>query len=370
MRTFGWTNPILIDEAGTIIAGHGRLAAAVQLGLAEVPTIRLEGLDDQQRRALTLADNKLAMNAGWDEKLLVAELKGLGDLQGLVGFSQDELMRLLGGHEGLTDPDEVPPVPAEPVTRPGDLWLLGPHRLLCGDCTVADDVATALGGVAPHLMVTDPPYGVSYDATWRGKAGIATLGKPRTGLVEHDDRADWREAWALFPGSIAYVWHGGLMAGVVADSLTACDFTLRSQIIWNKTVMAMGRGDYHWKHEPCWYAVRGGGTWAGDRTQTTIWDIASPLHIMSGSKETKTPHPTQKPAECMKRPIENNSSVGQAVYDPFLGSGTTLIAAEMTGRICHALEISPAYCDVAVTRWENFTGKKAERRPAQNADAA
>ncbi len=233
------------------------------------------------------------------------------------------------------------------------------HRITCGDSTDAAIVTLALGGHKPHLMVTDPPYGVEYDATWRGKAGHATMGKNRTGIVHHDDRADWREAWALFPGSIAYVWHGGLMAGVVAESLTSCGFVLRSQIIWNKTVMAMGRGDYHWKHEPCWYAVKGTGVWEGDRKQTTVWDFASPLHIMGGSKETKTAHPTQKPVECMKRPIENNSSPGDWVYDPFSGSGTTIIAAEMAGRRCAAIELHPQYVDLAVRRWQTFTGKTA-----------
>jgi DNA modification methylase len=363
MRTFGWTNPILIDEAGNIIAGHGRLAAAIHLGLAEVPVIRLEGLTDQQRRALTLADNKLAVNAGWDEKLLVAELQGLGDLQGLVGFSEDELMRLLGGHDGLTDPDEAPPVPAEPVTRPGDLWLLGPHRLVCGDATCAADVAAALGGVVPHLMVTDPPYGVNYDPVWRMRAGL-TGPTNKMGLVVNDDRADWQEAWKLFPGDVAYVWSApGPLQIVSHSSLLSAGFEVRQQIIWAKDRFALGRGHYHYQHEPCWYAVRGTGHWAGDRKQTTLWNI--PARDDSGHG-----HGTQKPVECMKRPIENNSSVGQAVYDPFLGSGTTLIAAEMMGRVCHGIEIDPGYVDCAVTRWENFTGKKAERRPAQNADAA
>jgi DNA modification methylase len=361
IRAFGWTNPILADETGGVIAGHGRLAAAVQLGLAEVPVVRLEGLADQQRRALVLADNKLAMNAGWDEKLLVAELQGLGDLQGVVGFSADELMRLLGGHDGLTDPDEVPPVPDEPVTRPGDVWLLGPHRLVCGDATCAADVAAALAGVAPHLMVTDPPYGVEYDADWRNHAirsdGSAIAGRA-IGPVTNDDRLDWREAYALFPGDVAYVWHADRHASAVQASVEAAGFDIRCQVIWAKGRFAIGRGDYHWQHEPCWYAVRKGktGHWSGDRSQSTLWEISH--------SKSETGHSTQKPVECMRRPIENNSSVGQAVYDPFLGSGTTLIAAEMMGRVCHGLEIDPGYCDVAVTRWENFTGRKAERRPA------
>ena len=363
IREFGFTNPILIDEQGGIIAGHGRLQGARKLGLTQVPTITLHGLTDAQKRAYVIADNKLALNAGWDMEMLTSEIQGLGedgfDL-GLIGFSDDELAALLADKtEGLTDPDDVPEAPADPVSVLGDVWLLGRHRIVCGDSTDADVVASCLNGVVPHLMVTDPPYGVEYDATWRGKAGHANLGKNRTGLVDNDDRADWREAWALFPGSIAYVWHGGLMSGLVAESLTSCGFGLRSQIIWNKTVMAMGRGDYHWKHEPCWYAVKGTGAWAGDRKQTTVWDFASPLHIMSGSKEVKTPHPTQKPVECMKRPIENNSSAGQAVYEPFSGSGTTIIAGEMTGRSIHAIELSPAYVDVAITRWQQFTGLEA-----------
>ncbi len=235
----------------------------------------------------------------------------------------------------------------------------GGHRLLCGDSTVATDVERVLGGVEPHLMVTDPPYGVGYDAMWRGRAGHATMGKNRTGHVFNDDRADWRDVWALFPGSIVYCWHGALTARLVAESLESCDFVIRSQIIWNKTTMTMGRGDSHWKHEPCWYAVKGTGNWQGDRKQTTVWDIASPIHIMSGSKEVKTEHPTQKPVECMRRPIENNSSPGQAIYEPFTGSGTTIVAAEQTGRSCLCLEISPAYVDVSVKRWQDFTGQTA-----------
>ena len=321
------------------------------------------GWSDAQKRAYILADNQLALNAGWDMDLLKVELSDLDDMEfdvDLIGFDGDFLANLLNeATEGLTDPDEVPEMPDDPVTVEGDVWVMGNHRIVCGDSTSADVVAKLLGSVKPHLMVTDPPYGVEYDATWRGKAGHANLGKNRTGVVAHDDRADWREAWELFPGSVVYVWHGGLMAGVVADSLTACGFELRSQIIWNKTVMAMGRGDYHWKHEPCWYAVKDRGDWKGDRKQTTVWDFASPLHIMSGSKEDKTPHPTQKPVECMKRPIENNSSPGQAVYEPFSGSGTTIIAGEMTGRHVYAVELNPAYVDVAVRRWQDFTGQDA-----------
>jgi DNA modification methylase len=231
--------------------------------------------------------------------------------------------------------------------------VLGRHRIVCGDATEQRVVDAVLAGVRPHLMVTDPPYGVNYDPAWRNRAGISDT--QRTGLVENDHRADWREAWALFPGDVAYVWHGALHATTVAESLTACGFEIRAQIVWAKERLVIGRGHYHWQHEPCWYAVRGGATghWAGDRKQTTLWNIAS------GAQDTTTTHSTQKPVECMRRPIENNSSPGQAIYEPFSGSGTTIIAAEMSGRACHAVELSPAYVDVAVLRWQAFTGHLA-----------
>ena len=177
----------------------------------------------------------------------------------------------------------------------------------------------------------------------------------RTGTVMNDDRADWRQAWALFPGEVAYVWHGALHATIVADSLVACGFAIRSQIIWTKERLVLSRGHYHWQHEPCWYAVKNGGTgrWSGDRTQTTVWPIAS------SGQDAETIHGTQKPVECMRRPMLNNSSTGQAVYEPFMGSGTMLIAAETSARICLGLELDPAYVDVAVTRWQQLTGETA-----------
>jgi DNA modification methylase len=377
IRQFGWTNPVLVDEEGRVIAGHGRLAAAKLLGAGDVPTITIAGLTEAQRRALVLADNKLALNAGWDEALLASELQALRaedfDIA-LVGFGQDELARLLPNAGGLTDPDDAPPLPAVAVSRLGDVWILGRHRLVCGDSTDPATVALALNGAVPHLMVTDPPYGVSYDPAWRQAAGVGSAGAA-TGKVLNDDRADWREAWALFPGSVAYVWHGGLHAGAVAESLASCKFGIRAQIVWVKTRPALSRGHYHWQHEPALYGVREGtdddgwrfvpehevatyavgkgetASWHGGRKQSTVWFIE---HLKSD-----TGHGTQKPVECMRRPIENNSSVGQAVYEPFSGSGTTLIAAEMTGRACHALELSPGYVDVGVKRWQAFIGKQA-----------
>ena len=384
IEEFGFTNPVLAC-GDDIEAGHGR-ALAVQsiyrdgrlvhrppgnagptIPPGTIPVIDCTGWSEAQKLAYIVADNQSTLMGGVDDKKLasiIIETRELGIDPTLLGFSTTEIKIIearAAVEAGKTDPDEVPEPPKVAVTKPGDIWLIGNHRLICGDATKPEDVAVLLGKVKPHLMVTDPPYGVNYDATWRERAGVATMGKPRTGKVAGDDRSDWGEAWALFPGDAAYVWHGALHSGSVEASLLASGFDLRSQIVWAKTVMVMGRGDYHWQHEPCWYAVRKGSTghWQGDRTKTTLWTLASPIHIMSGSKEDKTEHPTQKPVECMRRPIENNSSPGQAVYEPFAGSGTTVIAAEMTGRICLAIELSPNYCDVIVERWEKYTGKKA-----------
>lgn len=367
IREFGWTNPVLVDGEGGIVAGHGRVLAARKLKMAEVPTIEISHLTPAQRRAYVIADNKLAENAGWDTDLLKLELGALND-EGfdlsLMGFDLDELEKLLApeGTDGLTDPDDVPEAPVNPVAVAGDVWLLGRHRLVCGDSTSADDVAKALGSVKPHLMVTDPPYGVEYDPRWRLEAGVNKPHQKRAeGKVLNDDKADWREAWALFPGDVAYVWHGALHAKTVIDSMEACDFVVRSQIIWAKTSLVMGQGDYHWQHEPCLYAVRksGKGHWAGDRKQSTVWQIANMHRTQGNVDDGKTSHGTQKPVECMQRPIENNSSPGQAIYEPFSGSGTTIIACERTGRSCHAVELNPAYVDVAIKRWQDFTGQQA-----------
>jgi DNA modification methylase len=360
IKEFGWTNPVLVDGESGIIAGHGRVLAARQLGVDPVPCIELAGLSEAQRRAYILADNKLALNAGWDEALLrveLADLRGMAFDLSLIGFGEAEQAAILNKTEGLTDPDDAPAAPEHPVSELGDLWLLGRHRLLCGDSTVATDVERVLGAVEPHLMVTDPPYGVEYDPDWRNRAERASTGRPigarATSRVENDGQSDWREAWALFPGEVTYVWHADPHASVVQASIEAAGFEIRCQIVWAKPRFVISRGHYHWQHEPCWYAVRKGkaGHWSGDRSQTTLWQIT---HLKS-----ETGHGTQKPVECMRRPIENNSSPGQAVYEPFSGSGTTIIAAEMTARSCHAIELSPAYVDVAVKRWQDFTGKQA-----------
>lgn len=356
MREFGWTNPVLVDGAGGIVAGHGRVLAARSLGLTECPVIVLAHLTEAQRRAYVIADNKLALNSGWDDGLLALELGALKSLDfdlGLTGFDDGELRALLPPADGQPDPDEAPEPPAVPVSRPGDLWLCGEHRLLCGDATSAEDVARLLGDARPHLMVTDPPYGVEYDPAWRNHA-FRSDGSPSdgraVGVVLNDDRADWSAAWSLFAGDVVYVWHGGRHASTVQASLEAAGFAVRSQIIWAKSRFVISRGHYHGQHEPCWYAVRKGkpGRWHGDRSQTTLWQIA---HVKS-----ETGHSTQKPVECMRRPIVNNSARGDVVYDPFLGSGTTMIAAQIEGRRLYGLELSPVYVDVAVRRWQTFAG--------------
>ena len=374
IREFGFVSPILVGPDGGIIAGEGRLRAARTQGMREVPVIVLDHLSDCQCRALAIADNQLALNAGWDEALLREQLAALKDEDfnlDLLGFDDQELARQLADQEaaGLTDEDEIPDVPAAPATRPGDLWLLGPrkgrsqHRVLCGDATASGDATRLLGGQPlPLIMVTDPPYGVDLEPEWREEAGL----NPRTrqgGKVANDDRIDWSEAWALFPGAVAYVWHAGIHAAEVALGLQSCGFQIRSQIVWVKQHFAISRGAYHWRHEPCWYAVRRGqtGHWRGDRTQSTVWEVSN-LNPFGGERAAEneaTGHGTQKPVEIMRRPILNHIRPGEACYDPFLGSGSTLIAAESTGRICYAMEIDPKYVDVAVLRWQRFSGRDA-----------
>jgi DNA modification methylase len=364
LREFGWQQPIVVDKEFVVIAGHTRLAAAKSLGMDHVPVLVASDLSPEQVKAFRITDNRVGEEAEWNFDLLKLELEELrlGEFDlSLIGFDTAELAGIMLATEGESDPETVPDAPVVPVTRRGDVWLLGRHRFVCGDSTNADDVAKALKGVKPHLMVTDPPYGVEYDPDWRNKAarnspgmGNRHIGAGAVGIVHNDDRADWTEAYDLFPGDVAYVWHADRHASAVQSSLEASKFEIRCQLIWAKQQFAIGRGDYHWKHEPCWYAVRKGrnGHWNGDRKQTTVWEIDKP-------QKSETGHSTQKPIECMRRPIENNSKPGDAVYEPFSGSGTTIIAAEMTGRVCHALELSPEYCDVAVKRWQEFTKKKA-----------
>jgi DNA modification methylase len=365
IREFGFCNPVLVDKDNGIIAGHGRVMAAQQMGLKKVPCIRLGHLTDNQRRAYILADNRLAeIGGGWDVEMAKLEIADI-DWGGLEYTSIDDYdwggIEMMGADDDEDEPDRSD-VDAEPQvdkadelrekwgTKTGQLWELGEHRLLCGDSTNADDVARALDGAKPLLMVTDPPYGVEYDPGWRADAGV-NKNKGKMGKVENDDKADWREAWALFDGDALYVYHAGAFSKTVQESIEVCGFEIRAQIIWAKDRMALSRGDYHWKHEPCWYAVRKGrpGHRNDDRTQTTLWEIVAREDLGHG-------HSTQKPIECMARPIRNHDS--EYVYEPFSGSGTTIIACEQLGRKCRAIEISPAYVAVAIQRWADATGKK------------
>ncbi|MCE5283289.1 MAG: site-specific DNA-methyltransferase, partial [Deltaproteobacteria bacterium] len=248
-----------------------------------------------------------------------------------------------GGGAGIEE-DEPPAPPAKAISKTGDLWEVGPHRIVCGDSTDAGFASSATEGTAPDIMVTDPPYGVEYEPEWRARAGI-NKNRRKMGKVANDDRADWYEAWALFKGDVAYVYHAGIRSSEVFHSLTRAGFVVRSQIVWAKDRMALSRGDYHWQHEPAWYAVRKGrpSRRNSDRTQTTLWSIPS-------REDAGLGHGTQKPVECMARPIRNHGRVGDRVYDPFLGSGTTAVAAHRLDRVFCGIELNPIYVDVSVLR--------------------
>jgi DNA modification methylase len=350
--------PILaVPENGhfTILGGNMRFEAAKKVKMASVPVIIMKGLTKAQKRAIAIKDN--GAWGEWDFDLLSSQWSDLPLSDWGINLPDDWLTQKPEIIEDEPQIDRAAELQKEWGTAPGQIWRLGQHRLMCGDGTKREDVDALMDGVKPNLMVTDPPYGVEYNANWRNEAAAKGLiGQKRStraiGKVNNDDRADWREAWALFTGNIAYVWHAGNKAHIVAESLLACGFDLRAQIVWNKNNFAISRGHYHPKHEPCWYAVRSGsnGDWHGDRFQTTVWDIPK-------NQKSETGHSTQKPVQCMFRPIINNSSEGQAVYDPFLGSGTTLIACEQTNRICYGMEIDPAYVAVTLQRWKDFTEK-------------
>jgi DNA modification methylase len=374
LETFGALDIVFNDETGELVSGHQRVAQLKAAGAAEVVRdgdwghiihpktserfpVRFVRWDATKQRMANLSANNPALAGEFTEET-IEQVRALED-EAL--FNELQLDKLLAAEEakqgepepsgGNCDPNDVPEPPAEPFSKRGDLWILGDHRLLCGDSTSAEDVARLLGTEKPHLMVTDPPYGVEYDPSWRADAGV-NHNKNKLGKVANDDNADWSKAWELFKGDVAYVWHDGLRASEVKESLKSVGFKMRSQIIWVKDRFALSRGDYHWHHEPCWYAVREGktGHWSGDRSQSTRWDI--PAREDGGHG-----HGTQKPVECMARPIVNNSNRGESVYEPFSGSGTTIIAAEMHGRRCFAMELEPAYVQVGVDRWAKFTGK-------------
>jgi DNA modification methylase len=361
LRRFGQQKPIVVDAKGIVLAGNGTLAAARDLGWREIQIVRTE-LTGSQATAFGIADNRSAELAEWDEKLadVLASLKAEDFPLEEIGFDLDELEALKP--EVKSDADAEPQIDKAEELRAKlgvELWQLGEHRITCGDSTSAEVVKRLLGEEKPHLMVTDPPYGVKYDANWRNEAKRADgspIGASAIGKVSNDDKADWREAWALFPGDVAYVWHADRNSPVVASSLEVNNFAMRALIVWGKHQFVIGRGDYHSQHEPCWYAVRKGATghYNGDRTQSTLWEIDKP-------QKSETGHSTQKPIECMERPIRNNSKPGELIYEPFSGSGTTIIACERIGRKCRAIELNPAYVAVAIQRWADATGKEPRK---------
>jgi DNA modification methylase len=353
LAQFGQRKPIVVQRAGMIVrAGNGTVTAAKALGWTHIAAVVLDD-DNATAAQFAIADNRTAELAEWDPDALALQLQAMDEgTRTALGFEPPDVDALLRQLQADVAQDEVPELPAVATTKPGDLWVLGHHRLLCGDATDAAAVGRLLAGATPFLMVTDPPYGVDYDPEWRNAAGLSD--SHSTGKVRNDDRVDWTAAYKLFPGDVAYVWHAGRFAGDLAANLAAAGFGIRAQIIWRKPAFAISRGHYHWQHEPCWYAVREGCTskWVGDRSQSTVWDVSNRI-------DDRTEHGTQKPIECMARPVQNHGGREDAVYDPFLGSGTTLVACEQLGRRCFGLELDPRYCDVIVQRWQKATGRDA-----------
>lgn len=358
IKEFGWTNPILIDGDNTIIAGHGRLLAARKLGMESVPAIVLDHLSKAQQRALVIADNQLALNAGWDMDMLKAEIEDLQlddfDL-GLLGFDDKFLDGLLVPEptEGLTDEDAVPEVPETPKTVLGDVWVLGNHRLMCGDSTSIEALERLTEGRLVDVWLTDPPYNVAYEGGTKEKLTIQN-----DSMGDSDFRQFLRDAYVaadavMKPGAVFYIWHADSEGYNFRGAAKDAGWQVRQCLIWKKSSMVMGRQDYHWKHEPCLYGWKEGAAhlWATDRKQTTILEFDKP----SRNGE----HPTMKPVELFEYQMLNNTKGADVVLDSFGGSGTTIIAAEKHGRHARLMELDPKYCDVIIKRWQDFTGQQA-----------
>jgi site-specific DNA-methyltransferase (adenine-specific) len=358
IKEFGFNNPVLVDKDNSIIAGHGRLMAARKLGMDKVPVVQLGHMTEAQRKAYVLADNRIALNSGWDTGMLSLELQDLKDNidLSLLGFDPDELDALLNPieeTEGLTDEDAVPDVPDEPKTKLGDIYILGNHRLMCGDSTSVDAVDKLMDGQLADQLLTDPPYNVEYEG-----------GSKKRDQIKNDEMADnefrqflkdvYIAANAVMKaGAVFYIWHADMESYNFKGAARDMGWKVRQTLIWNKDNSAFGRSDYHWKHEPCLYGWKEGAAhlWAADRKQTTVIQCKRP------SKSEL--HPTMKPVELMEYQILNNTKGSDIVLDLFGGSGSTMIAAEKTGRKSCLMELDPKYCDVIVQRWEEFTGKKA-----------
>ena len=362
IREFGFTNPVLIDDRGELIAGHGRTTAASLEGMREVPAIRLRNLSESQIKALRIADNQLALNAGWDLELLSAEMQDLNlddyDLS-LVGFDDDFLDDLLdgsflddGGDDG--DFDECVPEPPEaPTTVSRDIWILGPHRIMCGDSANIEDVEQLTGGRKADLLVTDPPYNVDY----HGKTA-ESLTIQNDNMSDDGFRQFLRDVYAsadavMAAGAAFYIWHADSEGYNFRGAAHDIGWKVRQCLIWAKNSMVLGRQDYQWKHEPCLYGWKSGAAhyWGSDRKQTTLLEFNKPLKSAD--------HPTMKPVPLIEYLIKNSSKRGQLVLDLFGGSGSTLIAAENTGREAYLMEIDPRYVDVTIKRWQDQTGKVA-----------
>ncbi len=387
LGTVGWVQQVLVNQrTGHVVDGHARIEEALSRNEPSVPVLYVDLEPEEEALVLATLDPIGAMAERDGEKLEALLAEVTVDDAGLRRLLAD----MAGPKRGLTDPDDVPEPPEEPYVKPRELWRLGEHRLLCGDATSPADVARLLDGAAPTLLSTDPPYGVSLDPTWRdgvynalGPAerpymrvdsqpgadeGTATPTKRHGRTAGHrnttlsgDTRVDWSDAFALVPSlQVGYIWHAGVHASAVAAGLVRIGFEIVAQVIWDKGLFAMGRSWYHWAHEPCWVVRKAGvpNLYVGTRDQSTIWRAPSPKMIMSGSTEEKYDHPAQKPVVLAEIPIRNHAG---DVYDPFAGSGTTLIAAERLGRRCYAIEIDPRYAQVIIERWQAFTGRAADR---------
>jgi len=357
VKEWGWTTPILIDEAGSIIAGHGRVMAARKLGLSDVPVMVATGWSEAQKKAYVLADNQLALNAGWDMDLLKVEVGDL-NLEGfdlsLIGFDDKLLGDLLADPtDGLSDPDAVPEPPAEPVTVLGDVWVMGNHRLMCGDSTSIAELEKLAAGQRVDMWLTDPPYNVAYEGGTKEKLTIQN-----DSMGDDQFRQFLRDSYVaadavMKPGAVFYIWHADSEGYNFRGAAKDAGWVVRQCLIWKKSSLVMGRQDYHWKHEPCLYGWKEGAghLWATDRKQTTILEFDKP----SRNGE----HPTMKPVALFEYQLLNNTKGGDIVLDSFGGSGTTMIAAEKNGRYSRLMELDPKYCDVIITRWQDFTGQKA-----------
>lgn len=372
----GWVAQVLVNQTtGHVVDGHLRFELAISRGESTVPVVYVELSEDEERLVLASLDPLAAM--------ATAEKEALAALLAEIETEDAALTRLLveladrnGIRRVAGDVDDVPPVPDEAnvYVKAGDLWLLGDHRLLCGDATDAADVARLLGDDEPTLLATDPPYGVSLDPTWRdgvynelGPAEEPYMRRTdghRNVTLSGDTRVDWSDAYALVPSlQVGFLWHAGVYAAQIAAGLERVGFEIASQVIWDKGLFAMSRGWYHWSHEPCWVVRRPGvpNLFRGSQDQSTVWRAPSPKMIMAGSTEEKHDHPAQKPVALFEAPIRNHLAAGGLVYDPFLGSGTCLVAAETLGRRCLGLEIDPRYAQLVIERWQRLTGEQAVR---------